>query len=200
MEKDEILKTYQADLSDKQSVRTTFRLSQKAYDDIVWLADHHDITLKDAFDVICSQLESLQGSDSFIERLAQSIQSDDSSIVNDAIRKTHVITKKSLRILDELSKKYQISRDALAEMSIRMYRFIVESSIQKTRENHEKALKIISEFDSHAQDIEYQLKKLLGDDDPVYHRFGFITILTMNLQTAIEHELRDGTPIDPDDF
>jgi hypothetical protein len=40
----------------------------------------------------------------------------------------------------------------------------------------------------------------LGDDDPISNRFGFITILAMNLQSAIEHELKEGTPIDPDDY
>lgn len=199
MKKETLVKTYQADLSNRQSVRTTFKLNQKAYDDIVWLANHHNITLKDVFDALCSKLESSQEDDTLIKMVAKATRLNAFNSSVGAIRKTHVITKNSLKILDELSKEYQIPRDALVENSILAYKSIIDANLQKTHENHKKALNIVSELWSHMEDVERQLKKLLGDD-PIVTRFGYFIILAMNLHSAIEHELKDGTPIDSNDF
>jgi hypothetical protein len=200
MKKEKFVKTFQTDLSGRQSVRTTFKLSQKAYDDIVWLANHHNITLKDVFDILCSKLESSQEDDTLIKMVAKSIRIDNFNASIDAIRKTHVITKNSLAILDELSKEYQVPRDALVEKAIMTFKALIDANLQKAIENHKKALDIVSKFWSNSEDVEHQLKKLLGDDDPIVTRFGYIVVLAMNLHSAIEHELKDGTPIDPNDF
>jgi hypothetical protein len=41
---------------------------------------------------------------------------------------------------------------------------------------------------------------MLGDEDPIIQRFGYVTVLIDNLHSAIRAELDKGEPIDPDTF
>ena len=39
---------------------------------------------------------------------------------------------------------------------------------------------------------------MLDEDDPILSRFGFVMLTLENLRSAMNDELKTGTPIDPD--
>lgn len=118
-----------------------------------------------------------------------------------SVRKTLVISKESLGRLNKISKTFNIPRDLLVETLVRNVESGLKRSMEEKKKQHKKALEIIhNKFWSKAEEIEGELKEFLKDDDPILERFGIVIVIIMNLCSAIENELKEGTPIDPDDF
>ena len=192
--------TYTTDLRDRQSVRTTFNMSEKANDALNWLAKNYHITFKEVIDSLCLELSSEPKENHFLDIVAEVAKKIDSKSLGKSTRKTQVISKKSLCILKDLSKKHSIQRDLLIELSILLFKAQIEENIEKKREKHKEAGNRFSKFLAKAEAFEKELKKLLGDDDPIIMRFGIAMQIIYNLSYAIEDELKDGTPIDPDEW
>jgi len=151
-----------SDLRGRQSVRATFKLSEKAIGTISIVATHLGIKQKSLFDHLIDDIQSLN-------LIAQEIQSDRFNKLK-RTQKTYVLSRKTLSCLEEASKNFDAPRDALVEYSIkRLLPVIVEE-----RERHLKRKEILDEITEHLKLGEKILKKsreLLGEDDPVYDKF-----------------------------
>lgn len=183
-----------ASLSEKQSVRTTFRLSESSNNAIHWLIKTNDLKPKEVLDVMCS-IEHLV--DSAIEAARRN--GKDSSSTKKT-RKTFVISKGVLRLLNKYSEKHKLSRDLIVENLILFYKALLEEHAAEEKQREKKALSILQDFMSKAESVEKQLNDLLYDDSPILGRFSLVIVVLMNLVGAIESKLSRDVPIDPDDM
>ncbi len=180
-------------LSEKQSVRTTFKLSESSNNAIDWLIKTNNLKPKEVFDLMCSN-------ENLVDFAIEAAKKNGKSSSTKQTRKTFVISKRVLRLLNRYSEKNKLSRDLIVEYLILLFKALLEKHAEEEKQQEQKALTIISDFWSKAESIEKELKDLLDDDSPILDRFGYVIVLLMNLVGAIESKLSDGTPIDPDDM
>lgn len=180
-------------LSEKQSVRTTFKLSESSNNAIDWLISTHGLKPKEMFDLICAN-------EKLVDLAIKEASKDAKSSPQTQTRKTFVISKRVLRTLNKCAREHQVSRDSIVDSLILIFQVLLEKQVKDEKQQEEKALPIISDFWSKAESVEKQLKDLLDDDSPILDRFGYVIVLLMNLVSAIESKLSNGTPIDPDDM
>jgi hypothetical protein len=176
-----------SDLRGRQSVRATFKLTEKSIDAISIVATHLGIKQKSLFDHLIDDIRSLNV-------IAREIQSDRfRNLIR--IQKTFVLSRKTLSCLEEASKNYNAPRDALVEYSIqRLLPVIAEE-----REKHRKRKEILGEIDEYLKQGEKILKKsreLLGEDDPVYDRFETAMAVSQNAYRSIESYVEKGRVIE----
>jgi len=96
-------------------------------------------------------------------------------------------------LLQDLAELLGESQGAVLEAAIEMW--LTNEEMRKAK--RKEALKIITEFESQADDIEVHLEKILDGDDPICSRFGIATVVLMNLRMAIEANINEDVPIDP---
>ena len=185
------------DPSRKRSVRTTFRLGKDTFSKMESLSKYYKITKKELIEFLVDTVQTFADSSEQGESLLNRIDNKTSGQTQkaDLIRKTQVISKKSLNTLNKLSNDTGFSRDQLIKFAVIIHKF----SFKQIRKNHEKALKDINKLVSKINETRKTLKKYLDPNDPVLIRFEVIDIVTDNLCTAIESEINDGVPVDPDD-
>ncbi len=145
------------DLRGKQSVRATFKLSQKAIDSIGLLAVHMGIKQKSLFDHLIEDTVEL-------EKLAARIRIGHFKKIP-RVQKTYVLSRKTVDALEYTSQIHDTPRDALVEYSIQKLESIIQS--EKIKHEHRKSLQ--KEVNSHFENgLELLTKALdtLGEDDP----------------------------------
>jgi hypothetical protein len=176
-----------SDLRGRQSVRATFKLTEKSIDALSIVATHLGIKQKSLFDHLIDDIRSLNV-------IAREIQSDSFSSLN-RIQKTFVLSRRTLSCLEEASKNYDAPRDALVEYSIqRLLPVIAEE-----REKHRKRKEILGEIDEYLKRGEKILKKsreLLGKDDPVSDWFAAAMAVSQNAYRSIESYVEKGSIIE----
>jgi len=147
-----------ADLRGRQSVRATFKLSERAIDAMSIVAVHLGIKQKSLFDHLIEDMQSLK-------LIAREVESERFGALN-RVQKTFVISRKTLSNLDETSKRFNAPRDALVEYSIQRLMPV----ITRERERHRKRKEILRDMNEHLENGLEILKKsrsLLGEKDPV---------------------------------
>jgi hypothetical protein len=182
-----ILQTSSSELRGRQSVRATFKLSEKAIDALSVVAIHLGIKQKSLFDHLLENTESLN-------LIAQEIQAD-KFVQLHRIQKTYVLSRKTLSCLDRASKNLDTPRDALVEYSIRR----LLPLIAKEREKHQKRKEILKELSEYLKEGEKILRKskeFLGKDDPVYDKFESAMTVLFNAHSNIESFVEKGKIIE----
>jgi len=147
-----------ADLRGRQSVRATFKLSERAIDAMSIVAVHLGIKQKSLFDHLIEDIQSLN-------LIAREVESERFGALN-RVQKTFVISRKTLSNLDETSKRFNAPRDALVEYSIQRLMPV----ITRERERHRKRKEILRDMNEHLENGLEILKKSrlqLGEEDPV---------------------------------
>ena len=147
------------DLRGRQSVRATFKLSARAIDALSIVAVHLGIKQKSLFDQLIEDAGSLS-------HIAREIESDDFSTL-ERVQKTYVISRKTLRSLEDTSRQFDAPRDALVEYSIQRLLPV----IAREREKHQKRKEILQDINAHFEQglkILNKTRALLGENDPVY--------------------------------
>jgi hypothetical protein len=147
------------DLRGRQSVRATFKLSSRAIDALSIVAVHLGIKQKSLFDQLIEDAQSLS-------LIANEIESEDFQAL-DRVQKTYVISRKTLRSLEDISRQFNAPRDALVEYSIQRLLPV----IAREREKHEKRKEILENINAHFDEglkILRKTRDLLGENDPVY--------------------------------
>jgi hypothetical protein len=150
-----------SDLRGKQSIRATFKLSEKSIETISVVATHLGIKQKSLFDHLIDDISSLN-------LIAQELERDTFHSL-DRVQKTYVLSRKTLTSLEEVSKKFDAPRDALVEYSIKRLLPVVEEE----RERHLKrklVLAEVTEFLGQGEEILKNSRGLLGEDDFVYEK------------------------------
>ncbi len=145
------------DLRGKQSVRATFRLSQKAIDALGLVAVHMGIKQKSLFDHIIEDMEAL-------DDLARSIRIRQFEKIPRR-QKTFVLSRRTVDALASISQSHGMPRDALVEYSIKK----LEAIIQAERRRHQERKKLRQALLKHVNEGEAlyaSAAKALGPDDP----------------------------------
>lgn len=180
-------------LLERQSARTTFRMSEAVSDILDSLIEDNSIKPKEIFELMCSNENLLQ----IAVDVTKKDRKEDSG---KGIRKTFVISKGALRILSRSSKKEIIPRDQLVETLIVLFKTLLEKQAVDQKENNKKASRIVSDLWSEAEEVEGKLKEFLDDDDPILDRISMVIVVIQNLSSAIEANLSEDIPIDPDEL
>lgn len=143
-------------LRGKQSVRATFRLSEQMIDLLKVAAAHLEVQQKSLIDELVHNRRTL-------DRVAA--ESRDTEQQDQKRRqKTFVVSRNSLALLDDISGKYDLSRDYLVERCIaRLIPFV-----DAEQEKHEQRRQLIKDIDRFLAEGKKVLKKangMLGPDD-----------------------------------
>lgn len=148
------------ELLGRQSVRTTFKLSERSIDALSILAGQLGIKQKSLFDHLIDDIPALKViADGY----------DKEEVPDQRVAKTYVVSRRTLDNLERVSTRYQTPRDALVELSIER---IIPLLFQE-KEKHEKRkiiLKKMSSMIAEGDDILALAKSSLDEDDPVYRK------------------------------
>lgn len=176
---------------DRQLIRTTFKLSQEALEARAWLAGHHKISMTETLSlaayVIAQLNEELAGF-----YLARAGHRD--------VRRTLILTKGALGVIEAKAAETGRHRDEILEAALQAFSYTIGETVGAAAELHRQVLPILGRANSALVEAEAEMKAVLEPDDPVLKRFGYAIVVMDNLLGAIEDELEDGTPVDPDDF
>jgi hypothetical protein len=147
-----------ADLRGRQSVRTTFKLSNRCIEAIHILGMHLQLMPKSLFDHLVQERDTL-------EAIAKETQA---SVTTDEPRtsKTYVISRDAGEILNRVSRKWKIARDALLETSIRHLMPLIE----KEQVRHTCRKQLIFKMKAHLVKGRQLLDEMvadLGENDPM---------------------------------
>jgi hypothetical protein len=147
------------DLRKKQSVRATFKLPEDVIDLLGVIAGQLGIKQK-------SLLDQLIEDKALLARLAKENHQDPQE---EAARrqKTFVISRSSLRSINDVAKKQNISRDTLVEVSIKRLLPIIETELEK-HIIRKTLLKEMKNYLKLGENLCEKAHKLLGKDDVLY--------------------------------
>jgi len=176
-----------AELRGRQSVRATFRLSERAIDALSIVSVHLGIKQKSLFDHLIEDSDTLR-------LIAREIESYEFSRLN-RVQKTYVLSRKTLSSLDRAARSNNAPRDALVEYSIQRLLPI----ILKEREKHLMRKEILGDLTEFLRDGEKILRKskdALGSDDPVYDRLRAAIAGLVNAYRHIDSYVEKGKIIE----
>jgi len=149
--------TSASELMGKQSVRATFRLSPEAIRILSIVSAHMGIRQKSLLDYLAEDEKALQ-------IMACEIPVHDFERKKQ-VAKTFVLSRKTLRTLNEISAKYGLSRDILAEYLVMRLRPLVSGEREKQRRRSE-LLEKTGTLLTEGERIQEKSAVSLGKDDP----------------------------------
>ena len=176
-----------ADLRGRQSVRATFKLSEKAIRAISILSEQLGIKQKSLFDHLMEDMETLH-------LIAENLQNN-KTLSPVRVQKTYVVSRRSLSCLERVSKDYKTPRDALIESSVKR----LLPLIAQEREKHLKRKKILEDVKEYLKKGDTLLKKAgedLGDEDPVYESLALALMSLNNTYVQIQSFVERGKKIE----
>ncbi len=174
-------------LRKKQSVRATFKLPGEIIDLLGVIAGQLGIKQK-------SLLDQLVEDTSVLVKLVQEneqLQEEQTT----RRQKTFVISRSSLRSINDIAKKQNISRDALVEISIKRLLPIIETELEK----HIIRKTILKEMKNYLKIGENLLDKtqnLLGKDDVLYDMLEKQVSLTQKNIVTVQAIIEKGMPME----
>jgi len=176
-----------ADLRGRQSVRATFKLSEKAIRAISILSEQLGIKQKSLFDHLMEDLETLN-------LIAEDLRNM-KTLSQDRVQKTYVISRRSLSCLERVSKDFETSRDALIENSIKR----LLPLIAQEREKHQKRKEILDALKRYLKggnDLLKRAREILDEDDPVYESLDSAIMSLDNTFLQIQSFIEKGKKIE----
>jgi hypothetical protein len=171
-----------ADLRGRQSVRTTFKLSERSIHALSILACQLGIRQKSLFDHLIDDMQALQ----FIAHAAE-----DADPKEHRVAKTFVISRKTLENLEQVCSRFHTPRDLLVEFSIER----ILPLISKEKEKHEKRKFLVEELRRYLSDGSELLEKAeenLGEDDPVFEKILIMMKYVKNACSEVESFVKRG--------
>jgi len=148
------------DLLGRQSVRTTFKLSERSIDALSILASQLGIKQKSLFDHLIDDDSALR---------VAAAEAEQYEAPEQRVPKTYVISRRTLKNLEKVSSKYQTPRDALVELSIERILPLISREKQK-HEERKKLLKKMHTLLESGNELFEAAGEALDHDDPVYRR------------------------------
>ena len=64
---------------------------------------------------------------------------------------------------------------------------------------HKEVFELIDKYSKEAYSLESQLSRMLGQDDPIVNRFGYVMVILENLCGTMLAGQQGGKPINPDE-
>jgi len=163
------------DLRGKQSVRATFKLSQKAIDSIGLVAIHLGIKQKSLFDHIIEDVTAL-------DQLARTIRIRQFKKISRK-QKTFVLSRKTIDALSAISETSGMPRDALVEYSIKKLESVITAEKIRHKERKKLQRKMVAHF-MEGEGLYKHAADILGVDDPFCRRFE--KAVAMSRKTSLE--------------
>lgn len=152
-------------LRGRQSVRATFKLSSGCIEAISIVAAQLGIKQKSLFDHLAQDSESLNA-------IAREVQNARVRAEN-RVQKTYVISRKSLSLLDDISRAFNAPRDALVEYSVRRLLPVIDNE-QKKYEQRKAAFSGIQQHFDQGRRLLDKMTQELGEDDPVVDKLASV--------------------------
>jgi len=179
----------------KELAYTTFRLSPKTHNIIRDLAKERNLTLTEVFDSLVSYAGDI------VEGVKKQLPDLFQQNITNGTRKTYALTRETATKINKCAKENKITRDSLIETAVTCLKAFSDFEVERSRKKYPHIYNdIIEPLYNQIEDIERKIAKELGSGDPVTKRFGYVVVVLMNLVSAMETNIEDGTPIDPDDF
>jgi len=164
-------------LRGRQSVRATFKLSTGCIEAISIVAAQLGIKQKSLFDHLAQDSDSLNA-------IAKEVQNARVRAEN-RVQKTYVISRKSLSLLDEISRAFNAPRDALVEFSVRRLLPVIDNE-QKKYEMRKAAYSGIQQHFNAGRQMLDKMMRQLGEDDPIVARLASVMDTYAGAAMAIE--------------
>ena len=145
-----------AELRGRQSVRATFKLTERAIDAISVLSVHLGIKQKSLFDHLLADFDSLR----VIAERARRMELEPAR----KVQKTFVISRNTLACLEKVCRNSDMPRDALVEFSVQRLLPLIEQE----RERHKRRFEILKEVDEYlnmGEKLVLKAGRALGEDD-----------------------------------
>lgn len=145
------------DLRGKQSVRATFKLSEKAIAYLSLVAVHLGIKQKSLFDHLMDDATALRD-------IGENIRMRQFNSI-ERVQKTYVLSRKTLEVLELISNDLNTPRDALVEYSLHKLKDV----IQGEKKRHEQRKILFDEVCTHWEEGKNLLQRArdtLGNEDP----------------------------------
>lgn len=169
------------ELRGKQSVRATFRLSDRLIDLLRVAANHLGVKQKSLIDEIIQNRHMLEH--------VVLAQSDTIGVVTDRRQKTFVMSRSSLACLDDIAKKHTLSRDHLVELCISRLIPLVDAE----QEKHEARRALIADIEQYLDQGKQLVKvaeKKLGHDDSFREKLAAAITLVENTILALRKDVK----------
>ncbi len=182
----EITEETTAGLRGRQSVRTTFKLSERSIDALSILAGQLGIKQKSLFDHLIEDTQALK-------TIAKDF--DDFSSRMNRVAKTYVVSRKSLESLERVSMQYDTPRDALVEYSIER----ILPLLAREKEKHRKRKLLLEDLHGYLQQgtkLLQQAQDDLGQDDPVFMEMLNMMRVVKNCCRGVEQSVDKGNKIE----
>ncbi len=176
-----------SDLRGRQSVRATFKLSERSINAMSIISTHLGIKQKSLFDHLIEDAQAL-------DLIANELESDSFAEL-DRVQKTYVVSRRTLSSLGQVAKRFDTPRDALVEYSIQRLLPIIKKEKEKHRKRKE-ILEELSEYNELGEKILEKSRKLLGEDDPVYGKLESAMASSRNAEKNIRSFVRRGEIIE----
>jgi hypothetical protein len=175
-----------ADLRGRQSVRTTFKLSERSIHALSILAGQLGIKQKSLFDHLIDDMQALHV-------IARSTEDLDPS--EPRVAKTFVVSRKTLDNLEQVCSRYHTPRDVLVEFSIER----ILPLISREKEKHEKRKIIVEELRKYllqGSRILENAEEALAEDDPVFEKILTMMKYVKNACSEVESFVKKGERMD----
>lgn len=148
------------DLRGRQSVRTTFKLTERSIHALSILAGQLGIRQKSLFDYLIDDIHALR----LIAEKVKQLEAGEQRVA-----KTYVISRKTLENLEQISTSCNTPRDVLVEFSIER----ILPLIRREKEKHARRKQFLAEIEAYLRQGGEMLRRAeadLGQDDPVYRQ------------------------------
>ena len=175
-----------ARLRGHQSVRTTFKLSERSINALSVLAGQLGIKQKSLFDHLVEDVQALKT----IAREFETFPGD-----GQRVAKTYVISRKTLENLEKVSTKYNTPRDALVEFSIER----ILPLIEQEKEKYARRMKIARQLGELAVESRQLLQEAieeLGEDDQLVQELVSVARSTMAAHQRVDAYLHKAKGIE----
>ena len=143
-------------LKGKQSVRATFKMSDQMIDLLKVAANHLEVQQKSLIDELVQSREMLDQIANESQEISQSEQ--------ERRQKTFVLSRNSLDLLDDISNKYNLSRDYLVELCISRLIPYVDAEQEKHKQRRE-LIKDVDHYLELGKNLLIKADDMLGPDD-----------------------------------
>jgi len=163
-----------ADLRGRQSVRTTFKLSERSIEALSILACQLGIKQKSLFDHLIEDTRALQMIAGEVDDLSSRMQ---------RIAKTYVVSRKTLENLERVSLQYDTPRDALVEYSIER----ILPLIDREKKKHVKRKLLLGELQQYLQ----KGVELVGKAEEDFGREDALFLQLLNMLRMVKHCCQD---------
>jgi len=170
-------------LKGKQSVRTSFKLSGACIQAINIVSTQLGLKHRSLFDYLVEDTNALKA-------IAEDIGKSDNKQAEKS-QKSYIISRETLKLIDDTCGDLNIPRDTLIEHSVRRLLPIIEKEIR----NHRKRKDMLEMVNKHFKDGSLVLNKIkasVGADDPIYRAFKNSVLSCKQVNTQIRHIVSKG--------